>query len=113
MDEQRSGEQRWYRVEHRDGDETKPLGEIADAPHHRSALDPWASRLRREGGTGQLVLVDKGTEELVACQDLETPPRWHGHTNQRPLNPAIALIAKRAGEKKIRRTVRLRHDDPA
>jgi hypothetical protein len=66
MDEHQSSQQRWYRVEHRDGDETKPLGEIADAPRHRSALDPWASRLRHEGGTEELVLVEKGTEELVA-----------------------------------------------
>src|SRR4051812_22122902 len=109
MDKDRSTEPRWYRIEHRDGDETKPLGEIADAPHHRSALDPWASRLRHEGGTGELVLVEKGTDLLVARQDLETPPR--GRTRHRPLNPAIALVVERTGEKTLRRAVRLRQNE--
>jgi hypothetical protein len=103
MDGQRLAEPRRYRVELRDGNETRPLGEIIDAVPHRSALDPWASQLRREGGTGELVLIDKGTDELVARQDLTTPPSWRGRTRLRDLSPVIATVMARDGTRRRRR----------
>jgi hypothetical protein len=103
MDWQDPAEPRRYRVELRDGNETKPLGEIVDAVPHRSALDVWASRLRREGGTGELVLIDKGTDELVARQDLTTPPSWRGRTRRRDLSPVIATVMARDGKRRRRR----------
>jgi hypothetical protein len=103
MNGPRLAEPRRYRVEHRDGDDTRPLGEIADAVPHRSALDPWASQLRREGGTGELVLIDKGTDELVARQDLTTPPTWRGRTRHRDLSPVIATVMARDGKRRKRR----------
>lgn len=106
MSGHRQIEPRRYRVEHRDGDDTRPLGEIADAVPHRSALDPWASRLRREGGTGELVLIDKGTDELVARQDLTTPLDRHRRTRLRDLSPVIATLTARDGQ---RRRPRPRH----
>ncbi len=67
-------------------------GEVADAPHHPSALDPWASRLRREGGTGELVLVEQETGEPVARRDLLVPAR-DARTHYRVLSPGLATVA--------------------
>jgi hypothetical protein len=103
MNEDRPVQPCRYRVELRDGDETRPLGELADAVPHRSALDPWASQLRRQGGTGELVLIDKGTQELVARQDLTTPPSWRGRTRRRDLSPVIATVMARNGTRRRRR----------
>jgi hypothetical protein len=96
-------EECWYRIELREGDETRPLGEVTCTVPHRSVLDPWASRLRREGGTGELVMIDKGTEELVAYQDLAAVPRWQGRTRMRDLSPVIATVAARDGKRRPRR----------
>jgi hypothetical protein len=86
---------REYRVEHRVGGETRLLGNLDGIVPHVSALDPWASRLRQAGGTGELRLVNRGTGELVARHDLEAPPRWRGGTRPRTLNHALTTVEGR------------------
>ncbi|HEY8447357.1 MAG TPA: hypothetical protein VIL01_09630 [Thermomicrobiales bacterium] len=86
---------RRYRIEHRLGDETRPLGEIEGEPAHPSALDPWASRLRREGGTGQLILVDAETGEELARQDLERRASWRIRSGPRYPHRTVDVVATR------------------
>mgnify|MGYP000026377090 CR=1 FL=1 len=95
MSESRTDRMRAFLVEHRIEDETRPLGEMTDQRPSVFALDAWASRLRHSGATGELVLVDKGTGELVARVDLAAPPRFHASTRQRaPLAPAVTVAAR-------------------
>jgi hypothetical protein len=87
--------ERGFVVEHRVEDESRPLGELTGHRPTVFALDPWASRLRHTGATGELVLVDKGTGELVARIDLSAPPRFHAATRQRaPLAPAVTVASR-------------------
>jgi hypothetical protein len=91
----RIGQERDFRIEHRDEKETRPLGEISERRPTVFLLDPWVSRLRHKGATGELVLVDKGTGELVARVDLAAPPRFHAATRQRaPLAPAVTVAMR-------------------
>jgi hypothetical protein len=102
---------RSFRVEHRVGDETTPLGDLSGVVPHVSLLDPWASRLRREGGTGELRLVHKGTGQLVARQDLEEPPRWRGATRPRDPNRALSTVGARVEMEHLRQATGADGDD--
>jgi hypothetical protein len=70
-------------MEPRPGDETKPLGELAESPYPSSALDPWAPRLHRDDGSGDLLLFNKGTDKLVLRQDMGDPAFRRGRTRSR------------------------------
>ena len=96
MDDAGTDRERGFRVEHRVGDETRLLGDLDGVVPHVSLLDPWASRLRHGGGTGELRLVHRGTGELIARQDLDAPPRWRGGTRTRELNRALTTVEARA-----------------
>jgi hypothetical protein len=95
MDWAADGSGRRFRIELRIGDETRPLGEIEGEPPHPTALDAWASHLRREGGTGQLVLVDAETGEDLARQDLERQAVWRLRSGARYPHRTVEVVAAR------------------
>ncbi|GIW04076.1 MAG: hypothetical protein KatS3mg059_0696 [Thermomicrobiales bacterium] len=95
MDWGADGGGRRFRIEHRIGDETRPLGEIEGEPPHPTALDAWASYVRRRGGTGQLVLVDAETGEDLACQDLERRAVWRLRSGARYPHRTVEVVAAR------------------
>src|SRR6266508_4831855 len=111
MDESRTERDRAFRVEHRVGDETTLLGDVDGVVPHVSLLDPWASRLRHTGGTGELRLVHRGTGELIARQDLDAPPRWRGGTRPRELNRALTTVEARTELGTLQRSVGVDGDD--
>jgi hypothetical protein len=57
---------RSYRVELRTPGKVRLLGRLPDARPHFRALDPFASRLIRDGSQGWLMLVDEETGGVVA-----------------------------------------------
>jgi hypothetical protein len=95
MDGAADGSGRRFRIEHRIGDETRPLGEIEGEPPHPTALDAWASYVRRRGGTGQLVLVDAETGEDLACQDLDRQAVWRLRSGSRYPHRTVEVVAAR------------------
>ncbi|MER3438347.1 MAG: hypothetical protein C4346_12615, partial [Chloroflexota bacterium] len=64
-------------------------------PPHPTALDAWASYVRRRGGTGQLVLVDAETGEDLACQDLERQAVWRLRSGSRYPHRTVEVVAAR------------------
>ena len=69
-----------FRVElHSDGEVTV-LGLLSYARRHFRALDPYLSKLTRDGAEGWLMLVDELTDEIVARR--RVVPRQ----TQRPAN---------------------------
>jgi hypothetical protein len=69
-----------FRIEHRrEGHPPEALGH-ADRPTILATLRRHAERLRAEGATGRLVLVDRATDAVVAWLDLAAAP-W-------PLGPS-------------------------
>ena len=67
----RGGEPRPHRVEHRTGRGTTLVNADAVCFAHRSALAPYASRLRLDGRSdGELVLVDAASGAVVEGQRL-------------------------------------------
>jgi len=61
---------RSYRVELRTPGKVKLLGRMPYARPHFRALDPFLSRLIREGAHGWLMLVDEETNGVVARRRL-------------------------------------------
>lgn len=57
---------RSYRVELRTPSKVQMLGRLPYARPHFRALDPFVSRLLRDGGRGWLMLVDEETGGVVA-----------------------------------------------
>jgi hypothetical protein len=85
-----ASERRWFRVELRNGAGVRSLGRVSDVTAHPASLVPFASRLVREGATGELVLVDETTGLDVARQDLRHGPRrapGHGRSADRERRP--------------------------
>jgi hypothetical protein len=62
---------RRFRVEHRHQGTTHALGRVEDGFAHFSALDPYLAHLPPDA-TGQIVLVDEATGEVVARRYLST-----------------------------------------
>jgi hypothetical protein len=65
---------RWYRIEHRTGDDVASLGRVADLTPHPASLTPFVSRLLLDGRTGVVVLVDEATGVEVARHELRRGP---------------------------------------
>jgi hypothetical protein len=61
---------RSYRVELRTPGKVRHLGRMPFARPHFRALDPFVSRLVREGAHGWLMLVDEETNGVVARRRL-------------------------------------------
>ena len=76
-DTQPSLQRRLYRVEYRDKGETQELGRVSDILPHPTSLAPWVSRLLMEGRTGEVVLIEEETEQVVARHSLRRPSRWY------------------------------------
>ena len=57
-----------YRVEFRQANQIRVLAEDLDAKPHRRALDPFVSRLKLEGKTGEVLLIERATGAVVARQ---------------------------------------------
>lgn len=55
-----------YRVEHWTGDDVRVLGHTSAARARQADLSTHAGRLMAEGATGELVLIDEATGEIVA-----------------------------------------------
>ena len=55
-----------YRVEHHDADTVHTLDVHLDILPHHSSLDPYLSGLLRQGASGQLLLVDERSGNVVA-----------------------------------------------
>jgi hypothetical protein len=83
-------EERAYRVELRLAGGASRLGEVTGAPPTDATLSLWARRLRRAGGMGKLVLVEKGTEQPIASIDLASAPRYHDPRVGAPRRSRIA-----------------------
>ncbi len=65
---------RRFRVEHRCLGLRRPLADLSGGFAHFTALDPFLPHLA-PGATGELVLVDAGTGEVVARRSLRSPSR--------------------------------------
>ena len=61
---------RSYRVELRTPGKVRMLGRMPDARPHFRALDPFVSRLMRDGQHGWLMLIDEETNGVVARRRL-------------------------------------------
>jgi hypothetical protein len=59
-------EPRLFRVDHHDGDGVRAIAAVADVPPHHASLEPYVSRLLRDGADGELLLVDAVTGAVVA-----------------------------------------------
>jgi hypothetical protein len=58
---------RWYRVEHRHGDQVRSFGRISNVYPHFSTLTPFLSRLLLTGvRRGELLLIEEATGRTVA-----------------------------------------------
>lgn len=57
-----------FRVEHREGGASRPLGELAGVPAHHATLAPFVSALLREDpdADGEVVLVEVASQRVVA-----------------------------------------------
>jgi hypothetical protein len=67
---------RRYLVVYRLGEEARVLGRLDALGPTMWDLDPYLSRLRREGvAHGEVLLVDAGTGLAVARRALDPPPR--------------------------------------
>jgi hypothetical protein len=87
-DVEREGERR-YQVEHRNGHETRALGQLTTAIPHVSVLDPWVSHLVRGGAAGEVRLIDEATGAVVVRQTLDRRRRWR--IRARPRYPSQTL----------------------
>jgi hypothetical protein len=65
---------RSYRVEHR-GNVVRVLASVTDVYPHFTTLDPYVSRLASEGASGEVVLIDEATENVVARCPVDTASR--------------------------------------
>jgi hypothetical protein len=70
-DEENGRSRHWYHVELRTGDEVRDLGHVPDAFPHHDSLTPFVSRLLREGATGEVILIDDESGQVVARRRLE------------------------------------------
>jgi len=96
MDEvEREGERR-YQVEHRNGHETRALGQLTTAVPHVSVLDPWVSHLVRGGATGEVRLIDEATGAVVVRQTLDRRRRWRIRARPRYPSQTLHIINARS-----------------
>ncbi|HEY7033813.1 MAG TPA: hypothetical protein VH482_20925 [Thermomicrobiales bacterium] len=80
-------EGRRYRVEHRESDRTRVLAIVTDVFPHRTTLVPYASRLLREGMSGQVVLLDDASDAVVATYRLASGMKRRNVFRSRPRPP--------------------------
>ena len=57
-----------YRVEFRQAYQTRVLAPHLDAKPNNRSLDPFVSRLKHEGKTGEVLLIERATGTVVARQ---------------------------------------------